>query len=51
MFVVLVMKFISQLGSYNLPKYQNTTKIPEYPWKIQEYLWKAPTEDTNSGFD
>ena len=31
--------------------YQNTTEIPEYPWKIQEYLWKTPTEDTNIGFN
>ena len=31
--------------------YQNTWTLPKYPWKIQEYLLKTPTKDTNTGFN
>ena len=44
--------FTLSKGSHDL-KYQDTTEIPEYPRKVQEYLWKTlrPTEDTNTSFN
>ena len=43
--LIIVLYKVVIFWSHDLPKYHNTHE------KIQDYLWKTPTEETNSGFN